>query len=303
MAAVAVGIDTIRVVVITLGTRDTAGSVPWVRGRGLRLPGGGFAFPFGIDLFVEASLPKRQTGTNLNPLDVADLLDAVDDLLKEVHHYFDISIGPKAVRLARVNRLDLVRDFQGVQSPTSVMDYLATAPRSKTLRTARYGASSGRTTSLVVGPRKAWHGMLYDKQVESGGLAPAGHLRFEVLLRSDRLEQNWAVKNGGKVKVVGDITETKAEGLARAAFCAVGFDTAFSNEQDLVTGVWKAPELCSDRERAMLCGLLLAESRGQVVDVDRKTRRRYLDVALANGLALPVASVAGRLDWDTGTLV
>jgi hypothetical protein len=192
-----------------------------------RLDGGGFmGFGVGGKAWIEASLPKRAGGENVDGLVLDEALDVMRELYGELSQYADVDPERHGDRfeLSKVVRLDVVRDFDGVRDLGYVLDGLAgmqQAGRSKVRRFADGERNLAET--LRVGP-KAWAATLYDKEAETKGAAPAGRTRFEARLHSEQLRSEWARLHGGMVRQVADLEEFKGRQLTAAMFKRVGFD-------------------------------------------------------------------------------
>lgn len=306
MASVrAVKVDTVGVAFPSEGFRDVA-----MRGR-VSLPSGGFvATGLGGFAWVEASLPKRIRGENVEGLDVQEVAGAIEAMIDEACEVVVPSgpvmttadgLGGVKVSLEdpRIVRLDLVRDFQ-LRDPdvlTPLLSGLAEIPRSGRMKVRRFNdGRSGRAETLRVGPG-AWAATLYDKCAETGGLAPRGYLRSEFRLRGRQLVSQPVRNSVGALVRVSDLTVERAEGVRRMWFDRVGFGSWVGGSPDL----WATLRAfgLSDREMLYFVGWLEARRHGVMVRVseptDLRCRRILRSLQPGDGGRRRV-----RLDYDMG---
>ena len=184
---------------------DTVGVAFPVCGMGLRrefrseiaprtrfaLSSGGFlSVGVGEMAWVEASLPKRSRGENVSGVTIGEAKELIHEMVEEACLYVEPEVsreistesGVTAVVSAsnpRIVRLDLVRDFQLTDPSrlTDILNGLSNIPRDGRTKVRRFAdGRTGRAETLRVGP-SSWAATLYDKHVESGGLAEKGALR------------------------------------------------------------------------------------------------------------------------------
>jgi hypothetical protein len=295
------GVDTICLRLPLDAVTDGGWSLPPTRrGNGFHLPGRGEAYLADGKVFVEVSIAKRECGDNVLPLPVADLRPALSDLLAEVDHYFNVPLDD--VGMADVIRLDVVRNFYGVERIASLLDGLAGVSRDRRLRVTREADGWGCTNMLIVRTKRSWSTCLYDKHLECNQASARGILRYECRLRRDRLNQNWATQHGGKVGVVADISEAKLASLAYATFCEVGFDRAVAAPAAAVAEVMRMN--ISVAKKATLLGKMLAEASGFQLEFNDSTKREYRKLERQVGVRLtlpnPVHDIL-CLDWNAGS--
>jgi len=306
---------------------DTVGIAIPVSGRGLRagvraewgdrnrfkLPGGGFVgVGVGEMAWIEASLPNRARGENTAGLNLSEAREAIDDLLAEALYFVEpappreMSTETGVVRTIslkdpRVVRLDLVRDFH-LDDPsrlTSILDGLAQVPRDGRIKVRRFAdGRTGRAETLRVGPA-SWAATLYDKHVESGGLAKSGSLRAEFRLRSRQLSAMSTQEKFGALVTVSDLSEERCEGIRRSWFDKAKFGSWIGGHHT----IWDAllqTEL-SDREKLFFVGWLQARNDCFTVDISSKTDRRYRRIlASLPDLAGVGGEIQMRLNYETG---
>lgn len=200
---------------------------------------------------------------------------------------------------AKVRRLDVARDFEGVARSGSRIRALGPLHRPWARRNLVHAdpARNGAQT-LMVGSG-AGVVRLYDKQAETKGRAPAGTLRWEAECRTAWLKQY------GNVRHLEEVTATSVEELAkdRWEWSAMGCETgAMGRVYELVRSSG-----LSDREQATFLGWLWRQAAGDPWDVAfataAKWRRwqRELGIVIEPGaLDDQAGGLVSRLDWDSG---
>lgn len=180
------------------------------------LAGGGFiGTGVGQMAWLEASLPKRADpdGDNSVALDLEPAMDVLRDLVAEALQFIDLEPGT-VIDDGKVVRLDLVRDFFGVDRQTELLDGLASVVQPGRAKVRRFAdPSANRAETVRVGPR-AWGCTLYDKHTETGGKAPAGQVRFEARLHHDQLTSRFSTDLGARVNSVADLLRMSGSGRA-----------------------------------------------------------------------------------------
>jgi hypothetical protein len=270
------------------------------------LEGGGHVFA-GIGGVVrwEGSLPKRAGGENVDALRLVPALTVARGVYDELAEVAELSVPFEE---GTVTRIDLVRDFDDVDQFELWSAGVQAVRHDRRVRTFRH-ASHEFKKALTVGAsaRTSWSGYCYDKHAESEGRAPEGRVRFEARLRKGSLRSEWAVKNGGKVVEVRDLTVEKLEGLRRATFRRVGFDREVLSMRGVAERVLQVEGL-SDRQRMGFLGYVWGQAAG-VELCSRTTAWRYEKLASELGVAVPRelltedAAVAVSLDYDSGRQV
>lgn len=283
----------------------------------LTLPGGGFiGCGVGNAAWLEASLPKRVfDGENVKALPIDDTLEVLRDVVEEARWWVDIPRG-HLFEESKLVRVDLVRDFHGVNDQTEVLDGLAAIDQPGRAKVRRFAdPSANRAETLRVGP-KAWGCTLYDKHAETNGKAEPGSVRFEARLHQDQLMSVFQRDNGGCFSRVGDLTrwdsDRRAGALAHAArawFGRVGFDRAVSAKRGLYESIAAAG--LSHTEAAGVWAYLTLP--GWAATVSKNSRTKYRRIAanlgyapIFDGATVPVDQTEGRvvrLDFQSATLV
>lgn len=306
---------------------DTVGVAFPVKGSGLRrefasmvaprtrfpLSSGGFlSVGIGEMAWVEASLPKRSRGENTSGVHIAEARELVQGMVDEASVFVEpagereimTESGVKSVVSfdnPRIVRLDLVRDFQ-LEDPSRLSDILnglANVPRDGRIKVRRFAdGRTGRAETLRVGP-SSWAATLYDKHVESGGLALRGALRCEFRLRSRQLSGRRAQRIAGALVSLEDMTQDRCEIFRQEWFDRVRFGSWVGS----TTNVWQCLEGydLSDREKIFFVGWLQARKDGVHLEVSSKTERRYRTVLASLGAGNSARSTTRiRLNYEMG---
>ncbi len=280
---------------------DTVGVAIPVAGRGLRpevraafgdrtrfrLSGGGFlGVGVGEMAWIEASLPNRRFGVNTCGVGLEDARTLIGEMVEEALSYVEPAPEREVVTESgvsrvisaedpRVVRLDLVRDFKLAEPErlNGILDGLARVPRDGRVKVRRFGdGRTGKAETLRVGPA-SWAATLYDKHVESGGLAARGSLRCEFRLRSRQLASVSTESRHGSVVALSDMNEERCEGIRQDWFERAKFGTWVGGR----TTIWGALEgsSLSDREKIFFVGWLQARRDSVTMGLSDKTDRRY----------------------------
>lgn len=266
-----------------------------------KLAGGGFLSVSAGRAWVEASLPKRVDGENVEALPVADMWPVISDLYLEACERVRPVGEGRDVELCDVNRLDPVRDFEGVAHVGELLDGLAGVPRVALHKVRRWAtAERNRSESLRVGP-KSWAGQLYDKHVETCGVAEEGRVRFEARHHAEQLTSVWAKEKGFVVGKLCDIDEDKVSAMTRATFERVGFDREVVGKASVAEKV-RSSGLSRQHQAGLWVFLTMP---GASESMSKNTRGLYRRLASDLGVTMAsaqdeMADVVVRLDFDSG---
>lgn len=270
------------------------------------LEGGGFlGFGMGGRAWVEASLPKRMDGSNVEAVGVSDALEIAREAYRESQKFVEPVASGKHFELSKIVRVDPVRDFDGVHHVPELLNGLAAVPRPVVQKVRRFAdAERNRAESLRVGP-KAWASQLYDKCAETNGEASPGRLRYEGRFHAAQLESQWARKSGVCMRLLCDLTEEKVRALTMASFERVGFGREVVGKASVAEAVFGDNGL-SPRVQASLWAYLTAP--GMAGRMHRETSAKYRRLAEGLGVTMAAAQeeaadVVVRLDFETGTEV
>ena len=308
------GVDTVGLVVpVGVLPRPRDGDVPvggprsvvdgrYVGGYRRRLPGGGFAVFGGFaGVWAEASLPKRVSGHNTEPVPYSWAPRVAGAMVEELG---ELGLLDGRSGEPYLTRVDAVRDFD---VPAAVQPLLLQSLRMRRpagrSRVKLFGdpeRSSAQTLTLWSGGRA---GTLYDKGAESRG-AVTDQLRFEARVRKDRLIGLGVstVASLGSASVVAD---SVWEWLDFGAEVSV---------MDRVLAVIEAatPEEMGlgKRSKAGLLAYCVRISGGFGAGCGRTTEWKYRKALIRLGLwplvrdDIPAepAGMSFRLDWETGAL-
>lgn len=234
-------------------------------------------------------------------LPAADAADVIDDVVGSLMPRHDRSRAPATGRL-KVARLDFARDFRCVPGDElELLNRVAAMPSRGHYKLTTV-KKHGRIETVVIGPKRSWREVLYDKAREAGDRI-SGHLRCETQMRRRRLVSPWTVRAAGRpIATVGDVTEESAEALARETFELLGLGTAFRGGPSLADAIDAIPSMKGNTRTALL-GFIQAKEAG-LTWVSENTRAKYERLATEHGLwGLTTApSDAVSLNWDAGTI-
>lgn len=267
------------------------------------LEGGGFlGLGVGGRAWVEASLPKRIDGANVEAVGVDEGLELARELYREASQFCTPVQNGKRFEMSKLVRLDPVRDFDGVHHAGELLNGLAAVTRPVVQKVRRFAdAERNKAETLRVGP-KAWGSTLYDKHAESKGEAAPGRVRYEGRFHLAQLESQWAKSIGGCMRLVADVTEEKVRALTVSSFNRVGFDREVVGKSSVAEAVFGDNGL-SPTVQARLWAYLTAPGMG--ARMSRPTARQYRRLAGELGVTMAAAveeaaDVVVRLDFETG---
>ena len=199
----------------------------------------------------------------------------------------------------KVKRLDVTRDFEASDEPSSLIRALSTVHRKfARLNLLHADAKRNGAQTLMVGTRKQGLTRLYDKHAETNGAAPEGTVRWELEARS-----GWCQRYGD-IQRLGDVNGESVEalGVERFEWSGMGSEVS-SSVSRLVQLVTDCDEL-SDHDQTMFLGYLLQQASGFEPSLNRKTLGKYRRVQRALGIVAcdltSTVEVVRRLDWDSG---
>jgi len=202
----------------------------------------------------------------------------------------------------RVTRLDLARDFCGVDEPSTLIRGLASLHRPYARKNLIHADPKRNGAQTVVVGGKQSSVRLYDKHEETKGRdrpALPGTVRWEAECR-----KGWA-ENYGDVVRVRDLSVESVGRLAvnRWEWSQMGAEVA-GDLARLVERVHSA-DLTSAQRRGFL-GWLVEQAAGlEGVDLSQTTLAKYRRLQRELGIVAPAqmlatVSVLRRLDWDSG---
>ncbi len=199
----------------------------------------------------------------------------------------------------RVKRLDVARDFDGVQDVPGLLTGLASVHRPWSRRNNLFNDATRKgAQTLMVGGRQSG-ARLYDKERETGGIAPPGTLRFEVQARTD-----WCNKYGG-IATLRDITDASVHRLAIHRWEWSGMGTEVGTRSEVVARVTRSG--LSLQQQCSFLGWLMLTSAGHPDAVSKNVNTKYRRIArqlhVALGPETLSGALVGHLDWDEGTVV
>lgn len=230
-------------------------------------------------------------GHSLAPVSVlpsvmSDVLKAAAELVEE----------PEEHGSTKVRRIDVARDFEGVQHPEFFVRGLGPVQRPWARRNlVHFDPTKKGAQTLMVGSG-AGVVRLYDKDAETGGKTP-GVLRWETEAR-----RSWAQNYGG-IDVLADVSRASVEALAlnRWEWSAMGVEVSATSR--VIEKVQRSG-LTPAQQRNFLGHLLLQSAGMEAPGADRTSRRwaklqRDIGVSLVHVESDHLGFVA-RLDWQSG---
>jgi hypothetical protein len=227
---------------------------------------------------------------------VASIREVISETLESVQH---LARPACATGDLRITRLDIARDFEGVENPAGTLQGLVALPRkwAKSI-SLDVNPSSSACETLSVRSGKAGMVRLYDKWVETDGAVAVGTLRFEAECRKDWL------RNYGAMRVLDDVDEGRVEELAwnRWEWSQMGV-VLVGQPDDLVAAVGKLG--LGGMEALRLIGWVVVQGAdGGIRPASRTTEAKLRQLARQLGIGLspdfPGSAVARRLDFDSG---
>ena len=248
---------------------------------------------------------KRRVTVQFNPSRILDpygySIATVEDALDvsaEVWELLCRYVAPRTdLSSATISRLDIAKDFTGSLEPGRLLLAFERIPRPYQRDThLRRNARTGLPQSLAIGSKES-RVILYDKHVETHGLAPRGTVRWENQLHTRKLGATFS-------QLSPELVEELA--LARWQWSKMGTpviseQTAFEVIEDLDVSPTIRARLWLDLSRLAKKGMYPSDSRHRR-DLDNLIAQHGIIVAdtqpLPSGL-----SVTERMDWDTGTVV
>jgi len=265
----------------------------------------------GWEAWLEFSAPKIGTGSNVHALPLREAVEVGREVYREAGC---VVTWMDDYEHLRTNRLDLDRDFEGVEHQVPLLSGLAKLRAAYNPKTRLFPdpTKSGAMT-LTRGPATRWLSTLYDKEGEArhrARYAPEaekaqrqdditsarGRLRFEARLRADVLDTQ---------RHIGDLAEEPLAFLRRKYFERVGYGMEVAG-MDRAVALIVASEL-TEAAKIQTLGYLVMESQGMPAAFGRTTVWKYrkrceeLGVTAADMASLATTSV--RLDYDTGVVI
>jgi len=130
---------------------------------------------------IEFSAPSVLRGHNRDPLPLVDLPDVVDGVLCELGRQL---VDIPTIECFRPMRLDVARDFEGVQCIERTLLAISVLPVTRARRSDRLqrGGTTGKWQSLTRGNPDRWLARGYDKGAQLLELAQRERYRRELLL-------------------------------------------------------------------------------------------------------------------------
>lgn len=264
------------------------------------------------ELHVEVSAPTMLNGHNVVPLRPDLVPDIVDVLLSVLAEDLPDVPEPDAARLVR---LDLVRDFLGVENPSAILEAVARRPIPAARRHhEERDAITGRLQTLTRGSISQWLARGYDKAHELSSAAQRerdpdrrellkawsehsnGHLRFEVELKAD-----WIRRNG--MQQPETVTPERAMAVAQGFFERSRYGDVFAGQGRVTEALSTLVDAGRMTEARGVAAVLIGDLIGRQLH-SRKQQQTYRALARRLGLAAADLDAPGeeprRLDFGSG---
>jgi hypothetical protein len=221
-------------------------------------------------------------------------VDAVSKELRALVEAEDWNTGEWSVK-----RLDLARDFEGIDQAPTLIRALAPIHRPYSRRNLVHADPSRLGAQTLMVGSGAGVVRLYDKHAETSGVAPVGSIRWESECRT-----GWLGTYGG-IKRLQDVSEGSASRLAenRWEWSQMGAEVA--GDLNRLVGRVRSSDLTVREQRAFL-GWMVEQASGACWEPPSKaTLAKWRKVQRDLGIASPTdlvttGAVLRRLDWDTG---
>lgn len=286
---------------ITASVEAGTGEVHFDRARRSLKSGLTLSTGVGGKAWVEGSLPKAATGSNVEALRWSEAVEVARAGYDEACEFVEPEHTGKVFELSTIVRLDPVRDFDDVAHVPELLDGLAGVQRTGSMKVRRFAdVERNRAESLRVGP-KSWADSIYDKHAETKGEAAPGRLRTEGRFHGEQLSSAWASDGGFLMRQVVDVSEEKVALLRRASFERVGFDREVVG---MSTAQTKIAE-CESLDLREKCGFWTFLTAPLIFEGSPPTLRKYRRLAAEMGIEVGSAVADGhpvliRLDYESG---
>jgi hypothetical protein len=201
----------------------------------------------------------------------------------------------------RVKRIDLARDFSGVERPAYTIRGLGPVRRPWARRNlVHFDPSRSGAQTLMVGSGSGVV-RLYDKWAETKGAAPEGTVRWEVEARD-----GWCNRYG-EIRTMADVDDDGLERFAKDRWDWSAMGSEVSATERVVEQVMRSG--LSYREQRQYLGHLMMMAAGVEVPAGTEAMAKWNRLTRKLGIVLgeeTFASSGGfssRLDWDSGSEV
>ncbi len=199
-----------------------------------------------------------------------------------------------------VKRLDLARDFSGIEQAPTLIRALAPIHRPYArLNLVHADASRLGAQTLMVGAATAGVARLYDKHAETSGAAPVGSVRWEAECRA-----GWLATYGG-MKRLQDVDDEAASRLAQNRWEWSQMGAEVAGDLNRLVGRVRDSDMSVREQRAFL-GWMVEQASGACWEPPAratlaKWRKAQRDLGIASPTDLvTTGAVMRRLDWETG---
>ena len=233
---------------------------------------------------------------------LASVGETVESLVEAVRASSVVVVPARSDELSsyRLKRLDVARDFRGVEHPSALIRGLAPIPRAWARKNLVHADPSKHGAQTLMVGSNAGLARLYDKFVETGCKVEPGTVRFEIQGRADWL------RNYGKMCTAADLGDESVLlfGRDRWEWSKMGVEVkSISGVVDVVRG-----SDLSEREQMFFLGWLMIQSTPFAYEVSHTTLAKFrklqkeLNVAFGADFVSSIG-FSSRLDWDSGKVV
>lgn len=203
--------------------------------------------------------------------------------------YGGAAITPDSFTLTRV---DVVRDFVEVDELDGILDVI----QRQLLRDGTTFHRRSNGSSLAV-KHAEWRAIIYDKHAKSGSSASPGDVRFELNLRTRRLQSKWAESRGGNWRRPGDITRESAYRMAHDTFID---EVRFQSAARPVSQVLPRIKTLASKPLKQATLLGLAYEPSLLRQFTRSSQGTYRPLVRAVGPLASHEQTSSYLDFESG---
>ena len=226
-----------------------------------------------------------------------DLPAVIDDVMEVVSKYVR-PYGPTAY--FKVRRINIARNFYGVDSPIRYLTGLFKIRRPHAKYTRTWGGGDGKIGTLETGSKSGGKCKLYDKHLQSPHLAVPGTMRFEV-----EAHESWLKRLSG-INTVSDLTVSAISKLMWNRMRWFSLETPVMNVKTAEERILRNQDLGTALQNGLL-RYILERQFGLAISAKYQTVAKYGRILQELGIAVYADDVVEeqtcRLDFKTGTEV
>lgn len=250
--------------------------------------------------------PAQERTRALHPCPVGDLAEVVRIVVDRVGRVFPVGHFT-AARLGEVQltRVDLARDFEGVEHRPAILEGVHRLPRRQRLKVEAYrnervmtrpnGVVLGTDEGATLYDRHLLYRSLDDDRLKDGvqSAIPKGVVRFEAKARS-----GWLKKAG--IAVLSDLTAASCLDLLRDRWVWSQFGTPVADRSGYIVAIQNAGWSRHDQQAHYW--IESCSEVGRPVELDSRQKRRHKERLRQLGPFVELGDIAQvRLDLNLGT--